>query len=522
MINYLINFCRLDPWAKDKNGDTFFHLLCQNKKVEAMGYCLKNQLLSGISIKDLRNDNRKNLFDLSLDNSTAEIPFLLLSVTEFSSLLPTDSSADLQSGDTVSSSKQGTADDDAKETTHESIDTGFVPHPRFPSDPRRLIASKAKSNPSFAQLESSIVFHQRIGKFVRRFESRPLLGPYPAYALLLLKPFLLPPLLFLFCRSMVGPWIGYEGGIFYLIAFYFAWSYKSENYRMNHVSKWPNPFMAALFFSGIFYDFVIFYGAIRPAMKTTLTSSSSWGFCFDVFVIATTLTLTYQYLALMLGDPGRARACPWLSDRSPGRGKDCDEPEEKSALILNEKAAGDAFINDHCALCRVRTDVGAHVRHCRLCDVCMRGFDHHCLFLLTCVAEKNRRLFLAFLIFVDLICIPTLLICICHHFSASFVSTSEELTIIGLLLDLLSSSLSDSYLAMLIFLCLGNLIAWSWIAYLIYYQIYYVVRAHTTSCVGIKSCRDELNRKITWKQFSTSLVYFLTKGQMLKRNVGWA
>ena len=49
-----------------------------------------------------------------------------------------------------------------------------------------------------------------------------------------------------------------------------------------------------------------------------------------------------------------------------------------------------------------------------------------------------------------------------------------------------------------------------------------MVRAHTTSCVGIKSCRDELNRKITWRQFSTGLIYFLAKGQILKRNVGWA
>ena len=85
--------------------------------------------------------------------------------------------------------------------------------------------------------------------------------------------------------------------------------------------------------------------------------------------------------------------------------------------------------------------------------------------------------------------------------------------------DTISISIADCYLAMLIILSVGNWVVWMWIAFLIYNQIYYVARAHTTSCVGVKSCREDLNVKLSWKQLVTRLVYFLTKGEMMARNV---
>ena len=514
MINYLLNFCQLDPWAVDRNGDTFFHLLCHNKKVEAVYYCLKSPLFAGKSVADLRNAAGQNPFDLSLENSTAEIPYLLLSVQQFSLLTPRSREGVIEKG-------IGQIDDDNENGEKSRVGFDSSSSSRTSKDPSKLIASKAKSNPSFAQLESAITFHRKIARFLRRPDSRPLLGPYPAYLFLILKPFLLAPFLFFVCRRFLARWIDYDGGVFYLIAFYFAWSYKSENYRMNHVSKWPNPFMAALFFSGIFYDLVVFYLAIWPAWDTT-----PW---FDAFLITTTLTLIYQYSKLMLGDPGRAAATSSLSESGVSARE--GNVDEKSSLAssddMNSVAA--VYLADHCALCRVRGDAATHVRHCRLCDVCLRGFDHHCLFLLTCVAKNNRRLFLAFLIFVDFVCIPTLLVGIGQHLALNAVASSrpttlmdDEPTILPMFLAAISASLSNSYLAMLLFLCLGNAIAWTWIAYLIYNQIYYVVRAHTTSCVGIKSCRDELNQKISWRQFSRNLLLFLTKGEVLSRNVMWA
>ena len=43
---------------------------------------------------------------------------------------------------------------------------------------------------------------------------------------------------------------------------------------------------------------------------------------------------------------------------------------------------------------------GLRTKHCSVCDVCVDGFDHHCGWLNTCVAEKNHREFILMILFV--------------------------------------------------------------------------------------------------------------------------
>lgn len=42
-----------------------------------------------------------------------------------------------------------------------------------------------------------------------------------------------------------------------------------------------------------------------------------------------------------------------------------------------------------------------NVKHCKLCERCVVHMDHHCLFLLRCVATNNHRLFVMFIIAVN-------------------------------------------------------------------------------------------------------------------------
>ena len=49
-----------------------------------------------------------------------------------------------------------------------------------------------------------------------------------------------------------------------------------------------------------------------------------------------------------------------------------------------------------CKFCRL--EKGPGTRHCRACQVCVEGFDHHCMFLLKCVGRGNKLGFYALIV----------------------------------------------------------------------------------------------------------------------------
>jgi len=49
-----------------------------------------------------------------------------------------------------------------------------------------------------------------------------------------------------------------------------------------------------------------------------------------------------------------------------------------------------------CSTCRVRRPLGCS--HCRFCDTCTLGFDHHCFWIDNCVGARNHRSFVVFLV----------------------------------------------------------------------------------------------------------------------------
>lgn len=52
-----------------------------------------------------------------------------------------------------------------------------------------------------------------------------------------------------------------------------------------------------------------------------------------------------------------------------------------------------------CSYCDIIAS--GNVKHCKLCKRCVVHMDHHCLFLLKCVATNNHRLFVMFIIAVN-------------------------------------------------------------------------------------------------------------------------
>jgi hypothetical protein len=57
--------------------------------------------------------------------------------------------------------------------------------------------------------------------------------------------------------------------------------------------------------------------------------------------------------------------------------------------------AQDQFVNK---LCKLQSTVAISSKHCRECNKCVLGFDHHCVWLNTCIGTANYLSFLALLV----------------------------------------------------------------------------------------------------------------------------
>lgn len=66
----------------------------------------------------------------------------------------------------------------------------------------------------------------------------------------------------------------------------------------------------------------------------------------------------------------------------------------------------------YCETCHIfRPEKSAH---CNLCNNCVAGFDHHCIWLGTCVGKRNYRYFFIFVTSIVLTILFTIAVCISH------------------------------------------------------------------------------------------------------------
>jgi len=69
----------------------------------------------------------------------------------------------------------------------------------------------------------------------------------------------------------------------------------------------------------------------------------------------------------------------------------------KLLLDLTEKLIP---IDNYCPYCVVNKNKKNKIKHCFICDICVKDFDHHCFWINNCVGQNNIKLFILFISYV--------------------------------------------------------------------------------------------------------------------------
>ncbi|XP_060075347.1 uncharacterized protein LOC132555028 [Ylistrum balloti] len=171
----------------------------------------------------------------------------------------------------------------------------------------------------------------------------------------------------------------YQGLVILAGMLVFLWYLMGNYHRMSHISRWPNPIYAGMFGAGIFHSSLLYFVQILPY---TMYNNLLTLVCLSLLC-----ALLYFYYKVLTVDPGLVTQS--IHDKETGKPMtivDLCVPHRKIDLLCV-----------HCNIIR-----SSLTKHCKLCEKCFYQMDHHCLFLLRCVAKGNHSMFVWFITFVML------------------------------------------------------------------------------------------------------------------------
>ncbi|XP_071808724.1 uncharacterized protein [Asterias amurensis] len=175
--------------------------------------------------------------------------------------------------------------------------------------------------------------------------------------------------------------IGSYSSVVATVAIVFLASYVGgQSHRLHHLSRWSNPIFCGAFAAGMFHTALCLFVKLHPVIFPVNTYIH---FLVDLPLFC---VMFYLYYVLLFRDPGRIpRSKAILEDADP---------------CIRDVATGKTKADEFCICCEIT--VPDRARHCKMCEQCMLGIDHHCLFLLSCIAKDNHRHFVTFILVVML------------------------------------------------------------------------------------------------------------------------
>ncbi|GFO33131.1 palmitoyltransferase [Plakobranchus ocellatus] len=231
--------------------------------------------------------------------------------------------------------------------------------------------NKAGMTPYDLASQSDSYGHQELIPVLRRYaswpESRPVHGPLWGWYFRHVFPFNFYLALVVISQHMTSQQYLLFGAGFLLA----AGLLRTLRHRINHVTRWPEPFYAGFFYGGVLHTTLCFFWLMFPYGYTRW-----WVLALSLSTIP---ALHYVYYKLITTEPGYVTS----PARDPGTGK---------VLTMVDLCQMRNPPYRFCHICQII--VSMDTKHCKLCERCFVRMDHHCLFLLRCVARDNHTLFL--------------------------------------------------------------------------------------------------------------------------------
>ena len=260
---------------------------------------------------------------------------------------------------------------------------------------------------------------------------------------------------------------------------------RGQWHRMVDASKSQNPAYLAAFLTGVIHTMLCFYFEVVPRL------SPNDQFIARFISIILCAIFSTIYLQLILRDPGRITADRINFNRDTGAPLNCAE---------HVRQYRDNGVLGYCTVCELSW-CDERVKHCKLCRVCIIDMDHHCLFLMKCIAKNNHRLFV-YLIIITLISIAYFL------YTSSLVYTPLCYTAFNNPVSLVKclSQISPWLFTAIIF----NIGSFLWGIFMLRYQLMVI----SQDCTNYYFKNPG---QFTRKERCLNVIYFLLFGRLYKR-----